>query len=87
MAYTNRVAAPALNGMGVIVTLDATDSAALLPILAVGTRATVGQNIGYVCRVDTYGNSFEVNPRTVKSRFDSTTTPGQLAVSATITIG
>jgi hypothetical protein len=87
MAYTNRVAAPALAGQGVLVTLDATDSAALLPILAVGTRATVGQNIGTVCKVDALGKTFEVNPLTSRAYWESTSTPGQLAVSATITIG
>jgi hypothetical protein len=87
MAYTNRIAAPALAGQGVLVTLDSTDSAALLPLLAVGTKATVGQNVGYVCRVDVMGNTFEVNPTTKAKYWESASTPGQLAVSATITIG
>ena len=87
MAYTNRTAAPALAGQGVVVTLDSTDSGLLLPLLNVGTRATVGQNIGYVCRVDVKGNTFEVNPTTTRSYWESTSTPGQLAVGASITIG
>ncbi len=62
MSYTNRKVHQAIAGQGVVVTLDATDSAALLPTLAVGTKATTEQNVGYVCRVDTLGNSFEVNP-------------------------
>lgn len=84
---TNRVAAPALEGQGVLVTLDTTDSAAILPTLLVGSKATTGQNVGYICRVDSLGKTFEVNPTIKANRWDSSSTPGQLAVGAVVTIG
>ncbi len=84
---TNRKVSPALEGQGVVVTLDSTEQGTILPTLQVGFKATVGQNVGYICRVDYYGTSFEVNPTTQANRWDSSSTPGQLANGATITIG
>lgn len=61
--YTNRKASQALRGQGVLVTLDATDSANL-DLLAEG-QICFANSIGVygtINRVDYYGHSFSVNP-------------------------
>lgn len=84
---TNRVAAPALKGEGVKVTLNSTETISKLPNITVGQKATVGStsNVGYVTNVDYYGNSFFVSPRNPDLRFDSTAS-GYLSVSEVITL-
>lgn len=85
---TNRVAAPANAGQNVLVTLDATDSAAILPTLVAGRQATCGSSskVGYVDNIDALGNTFEITPTTQATRFDSSSTPYELAVGEVITL-
>ena len=82
---TNRVAASALRGQGVRVTLDATDSAKLATMV-VGTVCTASgsSNTGTIKEIDVYGNSFLVVPISPATRFDGSL-PGQLAASVTVT--
>jgi len=82
---TNRVAAPALRGQGVKITLDATDQA-VLSALTLGTVCTAAgsSNTGTIARIDTFGNSFIVNPTSPAGSF-SGSLAGQLAASVVIT--
>lgn len=85
-SVTNRVAAPALRGQAVKVTLDSTD-AANLANFTVGQTCTCGSTskVGYIYSIDVYGMSFLVTPNTPDAKFDSTAT-GILSVSETISI-
>lgn len=85
---TNRSASPAANGQNVQITLNAADAAAILPTLVAGRQATCGSNskIGYVDNVDALGNTFEVTPTTQATRFDSSSTPGVMAIGEVITL-
>lgn len=89
VTVTNQVAAPANAGQCVLVTLNSSDALAQLPTLTNGTKATCGSSskVGYVTNVDALGNTFEVRPTTQQARFDSSTTPYELAASETITLG
>ena len=82
---TNQVAASALRGEGVKVTLNSTDTANLATMV-LGTICTASgsSNTGTIASIDTVGNSFIVNPISPASRFDGTA-PGQLAAAVTIT--
>lgn len=82
---TNRVAASALRGQGVRVSLDATDSANLATMV-IGTVCTASgsSKTGTIAEIDTKGNSFLVIPISPATRFDGTLV-GQLAASVTVT--
>lgn len=84
---TNQTASQALKGGAVKVTLSGTETGTKLPEIVVGYKATMGStaNVGYVCSVDTYGNSFKVCPRNPDERFESVE-KGYLAASELITI-
>jgi hypothetical protein len=82
---TNRVAASALRGESVKVTLDSTDSAKLATmVLGTVCTASGSSNTGTISAIDVYGNSFEVTPIQPNKRFDGTAV-GQLAASVTVT--
>lgn len=84
---TNRVASSALRGEGVMVTLDATETLSVLPSLTNGQKCTNGNSkVGYIYSVDYLGRSFIVVPANPDLQFDSSTTPGVLAVGETLTI-
>jgi hypothetical protein len=88
MSITNTVAAPALRGQGVKVTLD-TDIQTTLDSLVIGQVVTVDAdgNTGTVYSIDSFGNSFMVIPIQPDKRFDGITpTPGNLYVNDTITL-
>lgn len=88
VTVTNQIASPANAGQCALVTLNAADSAQLAT-LTNGTKATCGSSskVGQVINVDALGNTFEVQPNTQQTRFDSSTTPYQLAAGESITLG
>jgi hypothetical protein len=87
---TNKVAASALNGEGVQVSLDSgtrsTDKTTLAA-LTIGAEVTCvsSSKKGIIVSVDLAGTTFIVAPNNQAARFDSTTTPGILKVDETIT--
>jgi hypothetical protein len=78
---------PANRGAAVRVTLSASEAVNKLPSIYNGEKATISSsgNFGYVCSVDIYGNSFQVNPRNPDLRFESNT-PGYLNAGEIITL-
>ena len=82
---TNRKAASALRGQNVVVSCDATD-AAKLANLTVGQACTISGNTGRIGELFLGGVTFLISPLNQVARFDSTSTPGQLANGETITI-
>ena len=84
----NQIASSALRGQSVQVFLNSTETLSKLPSITVGQKAVVSSSskVGYVCSVDYRGSSYEVTPDLPSNRFDSTSTPGILAVSETITL-
>lgn len=82
---TNQVAAPALRGQGVKVTLSSAQTS-VLSTLKVGTTCTAATSLnkGIVASVDVFGNSFIVNPVSPAGSF-SGSAAGQLAASVVIT--
>lgn len=88
---SNTVAASAIRGQSVYVTLNGAESLSVLPVLAVGQLATIGSNsvTGYIDFVDTYGHVFRVKPVQPNKQFSSgsgATTTNTLNVSELITI-
>jgi hypothetical protein len=82
---TNQVAASALRGQGVRVMLNATDSANLAAmVLGTVCTASGSSKTGTIVSIDTFGNSFEINPISPATRFDGTEV-GQLAAAVTVT--
>jgi hypothetical protein len=82
---TNQIAAPALRGQGVKVTLNAADSANLATMLIGATCTASGSsNVGTIVSIDIFGNSFKVSPVSPAGRFDGTAV-GQLAAAVTVT--
>lgn len=81
---TNQVAASALRGQNVVVSCNATD-AAKIANLTVGQGCTISGNSGRVAETFFGGNTFLVAPLNQGARFDSTSTPGQLAKNEVIT--
>lgn len=80
VSVTNRVAASALPGEVVMITLDATDKAKLPTIITgMQAQAITSLKIGYVSAVDVYGSSFQVRPRYPSTAFDNGT-PGVFIV-------
>lgn len=81
---TNQVAASALRGQGVKVTLN-TSISAVSPVLTIGATCTASglSNTGTIASIDTFGNSFIVNPTSPAGSFGSAA--GQLAASIVIT--
>lgn len=88
VVVTNQIVSPANPGQCALVTLNAADSAQLATLTA-GTKATCGSNskTGQVVNIDKLGNTFEIQPNTQQARFDSLSTPYQLAASESITLG
>lgn len=82
---TNTLAASALNGEAVQVSLDSTHRANLAT-LAVGTEVTsvASSKKGIVVEVDVPGTTFIVAPNNQSARFDGTAVPGILSVGETI---
>lgn len=70
---TNRTAAPAIKGGSVLITLNAAESASVLPVLAIGQTASVSSSsaTGVIDFVDTYGHQFRVNPIAPNKQFNS----------------
>lgn len=84
---TNRVASSALRGEGVLVTLDSSDTASVLPTLTTGQKCTnANSKVGYINSIDPLGRSFIVTPANPDLKFDSSATPSVLAVGDAITI-
>ena len=82
---TNQIAAPALRGQSVKVTLDAADSANLATMLLGATCTASGSsNTGTIVSIDRLGNSFQITPISPALRFDGTAV-GQLAAAVTVT--
>lgn len=81
---TNQLAASALRGQNVIVSCNATD-AAKLASLTVGQACTISGNSGRVGELFLGGTTFLISPLNQGARFDSTSTPGQLAKNEVIT--
>lgn len=73
---TNQVAASAIKGESVMVTLNGAESLSVLPVLAVGQLATNNSNsaTGYIDFIDTYGHSFSVSPKQPNTQFNTGTT-------------
>jgi len=88
-SVTNQVAAPANAGQSALITLNSSDALSVLPTLTNGTKATCGSSskVGYVANFDKLGNTFEVQPTTQQTRFDSSSTPYELAAGETISLG
>jgi hypothetical protein len=89
MATTiNQISSPAQRGQSVQVYLNSAETLAKLSAVTVGQKAVItsSSKVGYVCSVDSRGNSYEVTPETPASRFDSTTTPGILNATEVITL-
>jgi hypothetical protein len=86
---TNQTSSPANAGQSALVTLNSADALAVLPTLTNGTKATCSSSskIGYVTNVDVHGSSFEVQPTTQQTRFDSSSTPYVLNATESITLG
>jgi multidrug efflux pump subunit AcrA (membrane-fusion protein) len=84
---TNRTAAPALNGQDALVNLNWSDANGNGLKVYVGESAGVVSSgkLGTVSFVDPNGLYVKVKPAQPNARFDSTSTPGQLAVNETIT--
>jgi len=70
---TNRLAQPAQRGQSVLITLNAAESASVLPVLAVGQAATCSSSAatGIIDFVDTYGHQFRVKPIQPNTKFNS----------------
>ena len=86
ISITNQIAASALRGECVQVTLNATDRAKL-PNITVGmlAQAVTSLKIGYVSYVDILGNSLQIKPINPASTFDNGT-QGELAVGDVINL-
>lgn len=88
VSVTNRIAAPALRGQCVRVYLDTTETDDDLPLIEAGQSVTITSTLK-VCRVrsvDTYGNSFQLEPISPADSLNSSSTPGIFAVSETMTV-
>jgi hypothetical protein len=83
--FTNQVIASALKGQCVVVSLNATDTAKIPNIKVGQSVVSSGANPCEVAEIFLGGNTFLVRPLNLAARFDSATTPGQLAVGETIT--
>lgn len=85
---TNTKASPALRGQAALVTLSGAEALSKLPDVTMGQQCTNGSSsvVGYVSYIDTYGYSFEITPKTPALNFASSSTPGVLAASETITL-
>jgi hypothetical protein len=86
-SVTNRIAASAQRGEGVMVSLNDSDALNVLPTLTKGQKCTNGNSkVGYIAELDYLGRSFIVSPDYLTSFFDSSATPAVLAVGETLTI-
>ncbi len=85
---TNTTVAPALNGQAVKCTLSGAEAITYLSTIVAGQACTLSSSgkTGTVYSVDYDGLSFLIRPATDTARFDSSTTPGQLAVNDTVSI-
>ena len=70
---TNRIAQIAFAGDSPLITLNAAESASVLPVLAVGQVATCSSSgaTGTIDFVDTLGHSFRVKPKQMNLQFNS----------------
>lgn len=70
---TNRLAQPAQRGQSVLITLNAAESASVLPVLAVGQAATCSSSsaTGIIDFVDAPGHQFRVKPIQPNTKFNS----------------
>lgn len=84
---TNKIVSPALRSQSVRVHLETTDIAKLASI-TIGMLATISSSskTGRVDSVDLYGTSYTVKPDEPDHLFDSSSTPGQLALNETVTL-
>lgn len=84
---TNKIVSPASRAQSVRVHLETTDIAKLSTI-TVGMLATItsSSKTGYIDSVDLFGTSYSVRPSEPDAYFDSSTTPGQLALNETVTL-
>ena len=84
----NRVASPALRGQTVLVSLDSSETTTKLPNVTLGQKATIGSSsyVGYVSSIDSYGSTFQISTQTPATNLSSSSTPGILTTSETITL-
>jgi hypothetical protein len=84
---TNQTASPALDGQDALVTMTWAVSNANIANLYVGQKCGVVSNgkLGTVSEIDTAGITVKCKPAQPNARFDSASTPGQLAVNETVT--
>ena len=82
---TNRVAAPALRGQGVKVTVNQAEQSELASLTEGATVTAASGKTGTIYSIDDYGYSFIVIPTQPNGYFDSTATPGVLNVGEVIT--
>ena len=85
---TNTQAASALRGESVQVTLSSAEASSKLSAITVGQKGVLTSNskVGYVVGVDYRGLSYWMAPITPDNNLASSTTPGILAASETITL-
>lgn len=85
---TQQQASQSLRGQSVWVHLNSSDTLTVLPTLSVGQGCTVSSSslTGKISFVDSRGSSFQITPTMPTGDLSSTTTPGFLNVSETITI-
>jgi hypothetical protein len=84
---TNLVVSPALRSQDAIVTISWTASNTSLKNVFVGQKCGVvgGGKLGTVSEIDPNGLFIKCKPASPDARFDSSSTPGQLAVNELIT--
>lgn len=87
-SVTAQKASQSLKGQDVFVYLNASDATTKLPNLTVGQVCTNGSSsyTGNISSIDYYGNSFKITPTMPDGNFSSSSTPGFLAASETISI-
>jgi hypothetical protein len=84
---TNITASPALDGQDAILSMSWAASNANIANLYVGQKCGVvsSGNLGTVSEIDTAGITVRCKPAQPNLRFDSSSTPGQLAVNEVVT--
>ena len=87
-SVTNQISSSALKGEHPTVSLNASDAANVLPTLTVGQKCTLSSsgNVGYISEIPFNGNIFLMRPTTMASRLESSSTPGILNATESITI-
>lgn len=87
VTLTNQVSSQASRGQVVLVTLNGTD-ALKLGTITLGQTATISSSskVGKVSFIDTYGHYIKVSPLLQNATLNSSSTPGILNATETVTI-